>query len=60
MPSYRCYFRDSDSRIKGTDVIVSGDDEAAAVQAEILLAERATCVAVEVWDERRLVYRTNS
>jgi len=60
MPSYRCYFRDSDSRIKGTDVIVSDDDEAAAVQAEILLAERTTCVAVEVWDERRLVYRTNS
>lgn len=58
MPTYRCYFRNSDSRIKGTESVVCDDDDAAAVQAEILLAERVSCVSVEVWEGRRLVYRT--
>jgi len=58
MPSCRCYFRDSDSRTNGTGVVASDEDDTLAVQAELLLAERASCVTVEVWQGRWLVYRS--
>jgi hypothetical protein len=60
MPQYRSYFRDSDGKIKGTQILDCEDDTAAAVKVEILLAERQNCTTAEVWAGRRLVHRTNS
>jgi hypothetical protein len=57
MPEYRCYFRDSDLRIRGTQVLECEDDAAAAVRLEILLAERQDCATAEVWAGRRLIHR---
>jgi len=37
MPEYRTYFRDSDGKIKGTQILDCEDDTAAAVKLEILL-----------------------
>ena len=58
MPEYRSYFRDSDGKIRGTQVLDCEDDTAAAVKLEILLAERTNCTAAEVWEGRRLIHRT--
>jgi len=58
VPEYRTYFRDSDGKIKGTQVLDCEDDTAAAVKLEILLAERQNCATAEVWAGRRLVHRT--
>ena len=58
MPEYRSYFRDSDGKISGTQILMCEDDTAAAVKLEILLAERANCTAAEVWEGRRLIHRT--
>jgi hypothetical protein len=58
MPQYRSYFRDSEGKIKGTQILECEDDTAAAVKLEILLAERQNCTAAEVWAGRRLVHRT--
>jgi len=58
MPKYRCYFRDHNGRIRGTQVLDCEDDMAAAVKMEILLAERPNCAAAEVWVGRRLIHRT--
>jgi hypothetical protein len=57
MPEYRCYFRDSDRKIKAAEVLDCEDDTAAAVQAELLLAERPNCRSAEVWEGRRLIHR---
>lgn len=59
MPEYRCYFRDRDGRIRGTQILACEDDLAAAAKLEILLAERLTCAAAELWAGRRLVHRTS-
>jgi len=58
MPEYRSYFRNSDGKISGTQILDCEDDTAAAVQVEILLAERTNCTAAEVWEGRRLIHRT--
>ena len=58
MPEYRSYFRNSDGRIKGTQILDCEDDTAAAVKVEILLAERQNCTSADVWTGRRLVHRT--
>jgi hypothetical protein len=58
MPEYRSYFRDSEGRIRGTQILDCEDDTAAAVKLEILLAERPNCEAAEVWEGRRLIHRT--
>jgi len=58
MPEYRTYFRDSDGKIKGTQILDCEDDTAAAVKVEILLAERQNSSTAEVWAGRRLVHRT--
>jgi hypothetical protein len=58
MPEYRSYFRDSDGKIRGTQILDCEDDTAAAVKLEILLAERQNCTAAEVWEGRRLIHRT--
>jgi hypothetical protein len=58
MPEYRTYFRDSDGKIKGTQILDCEDDTAAAVKLEILLAERLNCMSAEVWEGRRLIHRT--
>jgi hypothetical protein len=58
MPEYRSYFRDSDGKIKGTQMLNCEDDTAAAVKLEILLAERQNCATAEVWAGRRLIHRT--
>jgi len=47
MPKYRCYFRDHNGRIRGTQVLDCEDDMAAAVKMEILLAERPNCAAAK-------------
>ena len=57
MPEYRCYFRDADRKIKAADVLICEDDTAAAVQVELLLAERPSCTTVEVWEGRNLIHR---
>jgi len=57
MPQYRSYFRDSDGKISGTQILDCEDDTAAAVKLEILLAERLNCTSAEVWDGRRLIHR---
>ena len=54
MLEYRSYFRDSDGKIKGTQILDCEDDTAAAVKAEILLAERQNCTTAP---GRRLVHR---
>jgi hypothetical protein len=59
MPEYRCYFRDRDGRISGTQVLDCEDDVAAAVKLEILLAERENCATAELWAGRRLVHRAS-
>jgi hypothetical protein len=59
MAEYRCYFRDRDGRIRGTQVLDCDDDSAAAAKLEILLAERLNCAAAEVWAGRRLVHRAS-
>ena len=58
MPEYRSYFRDSDGKIKGTQILDCEDDTAAAVKLEILLAERQNCTTAEVWAGRKLIHRT--
>jgi hypothetical protein len=58
MPKYRSYFRDSDGKIRGTQVLDCEDDTAAAVKLEILLAVRQNCTAAEAWEGRRLIHRT--
>ena len=58
VPEYRCYFRDRDGRIRGTQVLDCEDDTVAAVKLEILLAERNNCATAEVWAGRRLIHRT--
>jgi len=58
MPEYRSYFRDSEGKIRGTQILDCEDDTAAAVRLEILLAERSNCAAAEVWEGRRLIHRT--
>ena len=60
MPEYRSYFRDSDGKINGTQILDCEDDTAAAVRLEILMAERQNCTTAEVWAGRRLVHRTMS
>jgi hypothetical protein len=57
MPEYRSYFRDSDGKIGGTQVLDCDEDTAAAVKLEILLAERPNCTTADVWAGRRLVHR---
>ena len=57
MPEYRSYFRDSDGKISGTQILNCEDDEAAAVKLEILLFEWLNCTTAEVWARRRLVHR---
>jgi len=37
MPEYRSYFRNSDGKISGTQILDCEDDTAAAVRVEILL-----------------------
>jgi len=59
MPEYRCYFRDRDGRIRGTLVLTCEDDLAAMAKLEILLAERLSCAAAELWAGRRLVHRAS-
>jgi len=59
MPEYRCYFRDRDGRIRGTQVLTCEDDLAAAVKLEILLVERLNCTAAELWAGRKLIHRTS-
>jgi len=56
MPKYRFYFRSPDHRIKSAQVIDCEDDTAAAIRAEILVAERPNGFSVEVWEGRRLVF----
>ena len=58
MPQYRSYFRDSEGKIKGTQILECEDDTAAAVKPEILLAERRNYATAELWAGRRLVHRT--
>ena len=58
MSEYRSYFRDSDGKIRGTQILDCEDDNAAAVKLEILLAERHNCTTAEVWEGRRLIHRT--
>ena len=50
MPHYRTYFRDSNGKIIGTQILDCEDDSAAAVKLEILLAERTNCTLAEVWE----------
>ena len=57
MPEYRSYFRNSDGKISGTQILDCEDDTAAAVRVEILLAERQNCTTAEVW-EGRTIHRT--
>ena len=58
MPQYRTYFRDSNGKIVGTQILDCEDDTAAAVKLEILLAERTNWTAAEVWEGRILIHRT--
>ena len=58
MPQYRSYFRDSDGKINGTQILDCEDDTAAAVKVEILMAERQNCTTAEVWAGRTLVHHT--
>ena len=58
MPEYRSYFRGSDGKIRGTQILDCEDDTAAAVKLEILLAERENCATAEVWAGRKLIHRT--
>ena len=58
MPEYRSYFRNSNGKISGTQILNCEDDTAAAVQVEIFLAERTNCTAAEVWEGRKLIHRT--
>ena len=58
MPEYRSYVRDSDGKIKGTQILDCEDDTAAAVKVEILLPERQNCTTADVRAGRRFVHRT--
>jgi hypothetical protein len=57
MAEYRSYFRDSDGKIRGTQILNCEDDTAAAVKLEILLAARENCTAAEVWAGRKPIHR---
>ena len=52
--SYRCYFTDTDDRIKSFEQIDCGDDADAALKAQALLAV-SRFTSAEVWQASRLV-----
>jgi hypothetical protein len=56
VPSYRCYYLDSNDHVVGFDLIGCASDSLARDRADILLANSAL-PGIEVWDRDRVVYR---
>lgn len=56
MPSYRCYFLDSEDRVAATDLIACDADVQAQPRADILLFD-CGYPGIEIWERDRMVYR---
>jgi hypothetical protein len=57
--TYRVYYIDANDRIFHGRYFDAIDDNAAIAMAEQLCEEKPPCVAVEVWDGSRRVFRHN-
>jgi hypothetical protein len=57
MHSYRAYFLSASDHIRSVTAIQTTDDASAAAEAEYLLS-RSDYAAVEIWDGKRMVVRT--
>jgi hypothetical protein len=57
MHSYRAYFLSASDHIRSVKSIQTTDDAAAAAEAEFLLIH-SEFAAVEIWDGKRMVVRT--
>jgi hypothetical protein len=56
--SYRAYLLSGSDNIRAVIVLEAGDDASACLEAGIRLRE-SDCAAIEVWEERRLVWHTD-
>jgi hypothetical protein len=55
---YRAYLLSADDRIRSVQPIEAADDASACLEAEGLL-QQTEFAAVEVWENRRLIWRSD-
>jgi len=56
--SHRAYLLSASDHIESVTIIEASDDAAVSLEADLIL-RKSDYAAVEVWDERRLVCRTD-